>query len=87
VWQTLTSHLGWVPSVNFHPQNENLLASGSYDKTVKFWDIRSKIPLHTISAHSDKVLVVDWDQQERIISGGADNKLKTWEFKSTVSNI
>jgi ribosome biogenesis protein YTM1 len=80
VWKSLTSHNGWIPSVSFHPQNENLLVSGSYDKTVKFWDIRSKIPLHTLTGHTDKVLTVSWDQEGKILSGGADNKLKTWVF-------
>jgi WD40 repeat protein len=36
-------------------------ASGSYDGSVKLWDLRSNIPLHTLqSAHSDKVLDVDF---------------------------
>jgi hypothetical protein len=36
-------------------------ASGSYDGTVKVWDLRSHIPLHTLVAHPGaKVLSVDF---------------------------
>ena len=33
-------HTGPVNTVEFHP-NEFLLASGSSDRTVKFWDLES----------------------------------------------
>jgi len=36
----LPGHSGPVLSVNFHP-NEYLLATGSQDKTVRFWDLET----------------------------------------------
>jgi WD40 repeat protein len=35
--QTLKAHSGWVSSVAFSPNGQ--LASGSWDRTVKFWDL------------------------------------------------
>jgi WD40 repeat protein len=61
-------------------KSENMLVSVSYDKTIKLWDTRSTIPLHTLVGHQDKVLCVDWDG-EKIVSGSADTKLKVWQFK------
>lgn len=71
----LRSHEGWVTSVAFSPQDPHLLASGSHDRTVKLWDLRSQLPLHTISTHTDKVLSVAWYGSDFVLSGGADCKL------------
>ena len=61
IQSTLSSHQGWVVSVNWSPIDEHQLLSGSYDSTLKLWDIRSsKLPLYTISAHEGKVLCSDW---------------------------
>jgi len=79
-----TSHVGWVSSVCWSPDSENLFISASHDQLVKMWDNRSyKTPLYELTGHSEKVLCCDWSNQEYIASGGADNHLKI--FKSKVS--
>ena len=61
VQSTLSSHQGWVVAVHWSPESEHQLLSGSYDSTVRMWDIRSnKTPLFTIAAHERKVLCLDW---------------------------
>ncbi len=71
------SHKGWVSSLAWSPQQENLFASASHDHTVKVWDIRSSVPLYTLNSHSAKLYAVEWAAQERaIISGGADSVLR-----------
>lgn len=74
----LQSHKQWVNTVRFQNQlnyNNNLLCTGSYDKSIKLWDIRSTIPLYTVESHTDKVLSLDW-LQDNIVSGGADAQLQ-----------
>jgi WD40 repeat protein len=39
---TLQGHFGMVTSVNFCPKGEILLASGSYDGTIRFWPERTQ---------------------------------------------
>ena len=42
------SHKEWVTSVQWSRSNPYHLASTSHDGTVKLWDIRSPLPLHTV---------------------------------------
>jgi ribosome biogenesis protein YTM1 len=42
------SHKSWITAVQWSPCNPYHLASTSHDGTVKVWDIRSSIPLHTV---------------------------------------
>ena len=42
------SHKAWVSAVQWSPNNPYHLASTSHDGTVKVWDIRSSVPLHTV---------------------------------------
>lgn len=75
VWKSLSSHKSLVSSLAWHPSNPNLLLSGGYDNTTKLWDIRSELPLHTLT-FSEKVLTVGWREKGQVIvSGGADCQL------------
>ena len=42
------SHKAWVSGVQWSRTNPFLLASSSHDGTLKVWDIRSSLPLHTV---------------------------------------
>ncbi|KAJ3175818.1 WD repeat-containing protein 12, partial [Irineochytrium annulatum] len=74
----LSSHANWVSSVAWSPEDLYKLASGSYDGTVKVWDIRATTPLHSLKsgaggggAQAKKVLAVDWVEGQ-LLSGGED---------------
>ena len=54
--EVLKSHSHWVTSLAWHPSSPHQLVSTSYDRTVKQWDVRAAVPLHTLQAHSDKVV-------------------------------
>ncbi|XP_060081166.1 ribosome biogenesis protein WDR12 homolog [Ylistrum balloti] len=81
---TFTSHNGWVSSVDWSKENENHFISGSYDKIMKMWDTRSpKVPLFEMSGHDEKILCVDWSLPTLMLSGGADNHLKSFQYNSS----
>ncbi|KAJ3052428.1 WD repeat-containing protein 12, partial [Rhizoclosmatium hyalinum] len=84
VKQKLTSHKNWVPSVSWSPTSSYTLASGSYDSSIKVWDIRSTTPLHTLSAVEDggakKVLAVVWEEGS-LFSGGEEGKVRVHDMQ------
>jgi ribosome biogenesis protein len=78
VQRTFKSHRGWVNAVAWHPKPSahQKFISVSHDRTVKVWDTRTSIPLHTINgAHSAKVLCADFIDTSLFVSGAADNQL------------
>ena len=77
----LVGHKNFVVSLDTSPDNEYMLCSGSHDGTVKVWDIRTNVPLFTITRENAadrkaKVFAVRWDDSIGIISGGEDKKLQ-----------
>jgi ribosome biogenesis protein YTM1 len=75
------SHKSWVSSVQWSPSNPFVLASASHDSTIKLWDIRSSLPLYTITAHSkgSKSLCLALTN-DRIFSGGSDCDIKVFKY-------
>lgn len=45
------SHKAWVSAVKWSQKDPYVLASTSHDGTIKIWDIRSSLPLHTVRAY------------------------------------
>ena len=80
----LQGHSNYVFCCNFNPQS-NLVVSGSFDESVRIWDVRTGKCLKTLPAHSDPVSAVSFD---RLFHGqqGLGNIigiiLKIWRSKS-----
>ncbi|GJP33275.1 hypothetical protein CLOM_g17823 [Closterium sp. NIES-68] len=80
----LLGHTDWISSLSWSPSNPLHLLSSSYDGSLKIWDLRSSVPLHTVKAHSDKVLCADWWKGgDAVVSGGADNHLRIFTHQSS----
>ena len=52
------------------------MVSGSYDKTVRVWDMRMSSLLRTLEGHSSAGFTVRMDY-DKLISGSAD---KVWTY-------
>ena len=47
-----------------------MLASGSGDQTVRFWDINTQTPLHVCKAHKHWVLAIAWSPDGLKLASG-----------------
>lgn len=59
--------------------NQKLLMSGSYDKTIKVWNADTGELVRTLVGHTMGVKAIAFDEQ-KVISGGLDATLKVWNY-------
>jgi WD40 repeat protein len=73
-----------VTSVAFSPDGR-LLASGSYDKTIKLWDVATGSLVRTLSGHTDDVYSVAFSPDGRLLaSGSGDETIRLWDISDLV---
>ena len=65
--QTLEGHSRSVTSVAFSPDS-TLVASASYDETVKIWDIATGTCTQTLEGHSDWVNSVAFSPDSTLVA-------------------
>ncbi|QPG73344.1 hypothetical protein FOA43_000654 [Brettanomyces nanus] len=61
--------------------NNNLLMTGSYDKTVKIWNVETGKLLRTLTGHTRGVRTLAFDDQ-KLITGGIDGTIKVWNYRT-----
>jgi WD40 repeat protein len=79
---TLTGHSHYVSSLAFTPDGLTLV-SGSWDKTVKLWQMNTGQEIQTLTGHSEdlRCVVVSPDGQT-IASCGEDKVIKLWQLST-----
>jgi WD40 repeat protein len=79
LYKTLTGHSHLVTSVVYSPDGR-YLASGSYDDTIKIWEVATGKQLRTLPGHSDSVRSVVYSPDGRYLASGSDDgTIKIWE--------
>uniref|UniRef100_A0A8C7F952 Notchless protein homolog 1 n=1 Tax=Oncorhynchus kisutch TaxID=8019 RepID=A0A8C7F952_ONCKI len=78
----LTGHSALINEVLFSPDTR-LLASASFDKSIKIWDGRTGKYLQSLRGHVAAVYQVAWSADSRLmVSGSSDSTLKVWDIKT-----
>lgn len=77
------AHSKEINCLSFSPYSEYLLATGSADKTVALWDMRSlKTKLHSLEGHSEEVYQVVWSPHNETVlaSASSDRRVNVWDL-------
>lgn len=76
---SLSGHGQPVVSALFSPDGRHL-ASGSGDKTVRFWDLSTETPHHVCIGHRDYVLALAWSPDGKLLaSGDKSGQVMVWD--------
>lgn len=76
----ISAHGNAVKSLKFY---KNLVISGSFDKTLKFWDLRSPNPVHTINL-PERVFCMDL-KKDMLALSTAGNRVSVYNLKDNCS--
>ncbi|OCQ96040.1 hypothetical protein BCD64_11825 [Nostoc sp. MBR 210] len=78
----LEGHSSIVGSVSISP-NGKTLASGSWDNTIKLWNLETGKEIRTLTGHSNPVQSVSFSPNGKALASGSwDNTIKLWNLET-----
>ncbi|KAL1956627.1 hypothetical protein VTO42DRAFT_6974 [Malbranchea cinnamomea] len=60
---------------------DNILATGSYDTTIKIWDTNTGEEIRTLTGHAAGIRCLQFDET-KLISGSLDRTIKIWNWRT-----
>ena len=80
--QFLSGNTGPVVSAVFSPDGKTL-ASGTYDKDILLWDVKTRQPMGKLSGHSDIVRSLAFSRDGSMMASGSEDKnIILWDMKT-----
>ncbi|NES65413.1 MAG: WD40 repeat domain-containing protein, partial [Okeania sp. SIO2D1] len=78
----LLGHDDLVNSVSISNDGKTIV-SGSFDKTIKVWNLETGELIHTLTGHDERVLSVNISNDGKTIVSGSDDKtIKVWNLET-----
>lgn len=60
--------------------SDNMLATGSYDSTIRIWDLETFEPIKVLTGHTRGVTALQFDSG-KLISASMDGTLRIWNYR------
>lgn len=76
--KTFVGHMDGVTCLQF---NGKYLMTGSYDTTVKIWELGSGECIRTLTGHTKGIRLLVFDSQ-KLITCGLDSTIKIWNYRT-----
>jgi len=77
--RTLRGHTNWIGRIAWSPDGR-LVASPSYDETIRLWDVETGKELRRFEGHQESVRSVVFSPDgARLASGSADQTVRLWD--------
>ncbi|RCI14851.1 hypothetical protein L249_6512 [Ophiocordyceps polyrhachis-furcata BCC 54312] len=76
--KTFKGHENGVTCLQF---DDNVLATGSYDATIKIWNLETGEVIRTLHGHASTVRTLQFDES-KLISGSFDKTIKIWNWQT-----
>lgn len=76
--KSFKGHTNGVMCLQF---SDHILATGSYDATIKIWDIDTGEEIRTLTGHTSGIRCLQFDES-KLISGSMDRTVKVWNWRT-----
>jgi WD domain, G-beta repeat len=92
IWElkkTLLAHTDWVRCLSFTPDNQTLI-SGSFDQSIKLWNMADGKMLHDLQDHHKGVFALAVSADGKTLASGSwDETIKLWNISGgeLISNL
>jgi WD repeat-containing protein 17 len=85
----LKGHSHNVRAIVFNPELPWCLVSGSWDATIKLWDVRSGACIYTITEHTADVYGITFHRQRpfTFVSSSRDTTLRFWSIDQLITSL
>lgn len=79
---SLKGHSDWISSLSITPDGK-ILASSSFDKTIKLWNLSTGQLINTLSQHTKGIVCIAISPDGKTLaSGGWDETIKLWNLST-----
>lgn len=78
----IKGHSHVVRSLAFSPDGKRLL-SGSFDRSLQIWDVKSGKFLKNFAGHTDLIFCVAWSPTGNTIASSSYNEVRLWDVDSS----
>lgn len=83
---SLTGHTGKVMAARFISDDSHKVATGSYDRTIKIWDLKQRLCSRVLHCHSSCTDLVAIESNE-LCSGHLDKRIRFWDLRNLTSDM